>query len=353
MAIAFVNAADLGNNGGTTNNLTAAYTVGSGSNRALVIASVDFDVANFVTPTVQYNGVSAALQVTDQPQTALLHLLLNPASGMHNVTFTTANTPIYIQVMVSEYTGVKQTGQPDGATHTDDPLIEDTYSSNFSTVADNCWVIGYAINSGGGAISGAAPFNTRVTEAQYSNGLIADTAVHPAGSVTFQATITNGGFNQGHLFLSLLPDIQALESKKKTFTVRKRRILKVSRRRLLPQPIIQPAHAIPWRPRRVLWLRRRRGIPAQRLLKQRQAYPIPKPVVAPRFNQGIAFRQTLGFVSDVTFFDFGQFSATANYPAITRQSNTVGFTVSAPTVTGQNQIATQDHRLAGNLFNNI
>jgi hypothetical protein len=160
-----------------------------------------------------------------------------------------------------------------------------------------------------------------------------------------------GNAGQGIVVITYSPLVRTFKPSKRRFV---RRILrkKTTKKLLLPLPIIQPAHVISWRPRPTRWLRPRRTEPAQRLLRRPLHYPIPPPLVVPRFNQGVAFRNTKAFVSDAPFFDYPNFSDLGTtYPQVTRQNNTVGFTNFYPTTIGQDQIQSQDQRLCGNLYN--
>lgn len=211
--IVFSGAADLGNTSGFS--LSGNYTVGSGQNRALVVCILGSNVS-VIGYSATYNGVSLTGPVaTDVTQGMQLFYLLNPASGTNSLVVSQNNaSPQFIQVIAADYSNVAQTGQPDGTGTADDTGNNDTFSGAFSTTNTGATVIGCASNTGNGTaptVSGS--FTLRTYAAQFGDTVLADDGpVVPAGSVTFTATIHNGGFMQGQSFLSLLSAPSALRS---------------------------------------------------------------------------------------------------------------------------------------------
>ncbi len=208
--IMFSGAADLGNNSGSSANLSASYTVGTGNNRALIACVFDAHVTSGAPAfTVTYDGVAMTGPVaSDFPQEIMFFYLLNPASGSKTLSVIDNIGPEFIQVIAADYSNVRQAGQPDGTpSSVDDVSANDTFSGSYSTTANAATVIGCASNSGNGTaptVSGS--FTRRTYAVQFGDTLLADTGpVAPSGSVTLTATIHNGGFNQGQSFLSLIP----------------------------------------------------------------------------------------------------------------------------------------------------
>ncbi len=198
--IVFSGAADLGNNNGNTSSLTVSYTVGSSSNRALVLCMV-----GATTATATYNGVSMTQQVIDSQRNISIYYLLNPASGANTLFLSTGITIDYIQVIAADYSNVRQTGQPDGSGISDDGIVADTYSGTYSTAQSGATVIGCASGGGGSIPTVSGSFTRRTYAAQFGNTLLADTGpVIPSGSVTLAATIGNEGAMQSQAFLSLI-----------------------------------------------------------------------------------------------------------------------------------------------------
>jgi len=112
MAVGF-DSASTGFNSGAAS-LTISHTVGSGSNRALVVAVACINSSDFLaTATVTYGGVSMGSPVvTKHASTANNHVyvwvLVNPTSGTANVVITPSGSA-YLKAVVSSYTGVDQT----------------------------------------------------------------------------------------------------------------------------------------------------------------------------------------------------------------------------------------------------
>jgi hypothetical protein len=156
MAIAFVNATNLNDNSGTTTSLTAAYTIGGGADRLLIVA-VGGDTANgnTATPSVTYNSVAMHLAVKNVGTGSTIRVgymfyLLEaelPAAGAHNVVVDFGASTQYILIKAADYTGVvsydgqTNTGVNAGATN--------TLATTLTPVADNCWVINVCVNASG------------------------------------------------------------------------------------------------------------------------------------------------------------------------------------------------------------
>jgi hypothetical protein len=109
----FDNAADGGNNGGSTTTLTYSFTVGSASNRLLLVSLVGDATADDIT-SITYAGVSMALLKkiqTPGDRWHYLYFLLTPASGTNNVVITAASAH-YLISEASSWFNVSQSGQP-------------------------------------------------------------------------------------------------------------------------------------------------------------------------------------------------------------------------------------------------
>lgn len=219
MAIAPVSAADLGNNGGTTNSLTVAYTVGVGSNRLLVVGFAG-DVATMAgfddITSVTYNGVSMTLAIKQTATNQALdrfsyfYYLLNPASGSNNVVINCTNNH-FLLAGAADYSGVAQSGQPDNTVTNQNGAIASSLTTSLTTGADNCWVIlvaeGYDANNAPGAGTGST---RRTFDAAFGTyGIFDNNAdVHPAGSNSMTTTYP-GQIAAGisHLMVSFSPAV--------------------------------------------------------------------------------------------------------------------------------------------------
>lgn len=112
MAVAF-DAASTGYNSGASS-LTISHTVGSGSDRALVVAASCINGTDFLaSATATYGGVSMGSPVVTKSAGAgsnyvYVWVLAAPASGTANVVITPSGSA-YLKAVVSSYTGVDQT----------------------------------------------------------------------------------------------------------------------------------------------------------------------------------------------------------------------------------------------------
>jgi hypothetical protein len=204
MAIAFVNSADLGNNGGTTNSLSASYTVGSGTNRLLVVGLAGDVVAGHDDITsVTYNGVAMTLVrklgagggYTDR--FIYLYYLLNPASGSHTVAISCTNNH-YLLAVVADYTGVQQSAQPDATASNVGGTSSASLTTAITVVAANSWpvLLAYGYSNGSAITAGAGDvrrtFGVAFGEPALfdSNGPVASGSysmtVNPASTPTLQ-----------------------------------------------------------------------------------------------------------------------------------------------------------------------
>lgn len=193
-SIAFVNAADGGYNGGS-GPLTFSYSVGVGTNRLLVVPVAADDVSDNITG-VTYSGVAMTLAGKIAPAGAsqrwvYLFYLLNPASGANNVVVSTSGTVVLAGA--ADYTGVKQSAQPD-ATTTNGGTAITSITGTLTTTADKCWTIlceqHTFDNLPAEALSGAT---RRTFEASFGSWTLFDSnaAVTPAGSTSMVVTTHN------------------------------------------------------------------------------------------------------------------------------------------------------------------
>jgi hypothetical protein len=183
-AIAFVGAADLGDNGGS-GALSVNYTVGSGSDRLLVVTIAGGAVgtdADDIT-SVTYNSVSMTL--ADKSSVAggryvYQYYLLNPASGSNTVSII-ASSNHYLLAGVSEYTGVGGL---------DNHATSNTNTLSLTTIADNCWIVTSVPQYSSGAGAG---WTLEAHDGTFSSWYIFDEGpIHPAASTTFGPYTTLG-----------------------------------------------------------------------------------------------------------------------------------------------------------------
>ncbi len=210
MAIAFVAAAGFAYAGGPT--ITNAYTVGSGSDRLLVVG-VTVDGVSDVVSGVTYNSVSMTLAVKLTPsgsdngaKQSYIYYLLGPASGANNIVVTTS---VAAEVVAADYTGVAQSGQTD-ATNTHDvnsASPSDPFTSSITTVADNSLVVlldsAYSFGNPSTAGTGAT---RRAYGATIALATLYDcgTPVTPAGSYSMTINGRNE-YSNTHILASFSP----------------------------------------------------------------------------------------------------------------------------------------------------
>jgi len=200
--IAYDNASHSGFLNGTSNNLS--HTT-AGSDRLLMVYI--FSTIDNITG-VTYNGVSATF-VQKQLMTGAAagqyiheYILINPASGANNVTVTSSSgMGGYISAV--SYTGARQTSQPDNsAKQAANPVT--SLTTSVTTVADNCWLVGYAYVNGSMTAGTATTLRggsvANVLQAMDSNG-----AKSPAGSYSL-ITNCSSGF-AGHVIASIAPSV--------------------------------------------------------------------------------------------------------------------------------------------------
>ena len=186
MAIAFDNINDSGFLGGGT--ATFSHTVATGN--PFLLVDVWLGPFNTIT-SVTYGGVAMVLQGT--PQQLLFdfiatYMLVGGTlpTGANNVVVVTTGSN-RLQVMATSYTGVSQTGQPDGVqsqggTTGNGPT---NYSAEITTTADNCWMHAIFVM--------AATFNTVLGTQRFVNIAIGNNnyAVYDTNGPTHPAGVTD------------------------------------------------------------------------------------------------------------------------------------------------------------------
>jgi hypothetical protein len=151
----FDNAADGGNNGGSTTSLTYGYTVGTNSNRLLLVSVVGDPSADDIS-SATYAGVSMTLirkVRTPGGEWHYLYYLLGPLSGTNNVVIRAASPHSLISEAASWY-NVAQSGQPGASTtNTAASSVQMTTSlpasSNYAIVSESIWAPEQVLPSAG------------------------------------------------------------------------------------------------------------------------------------------------------------------------------------------------------------
>lgn len=200
MAIAFDAQSASAYESGTT--LTFAHTC-TGSDRILLVGVYTSSVDN--VGSVTYNGVSCTFinRVTvTGTQDIYLYYLIAPATGSNNIVVTAAVGNLLGYAAATSYTGVKQSGQPD-ASATNQSASTTSLTTSVTTVADNCWLVGFGYGqtstAGSGTVFRSEPVND-VLFMMDSNG-----AKTPAGS--YGLTFTQSTNFAGACVASIAPAI--------------------------------------------------------------------------------------------------------------------------------------------------
>lgn len=196
MAIAFDAAAGTG-----TNSSTLSFTVGSGSNRVLVVYVIG-DLTGDNLSGITYNGVAMSfVQKIRYPgdRWTYLYILHAPATGTHNIV---ASGLTFCNLFGISYTGANQSSTPDSSSNTNttgSPWVMST-----TVVTTGCWLVG--------AVYGTDPISTTVTpgveraSAATSGAFVADSnATVGTGSQSLSFNNNAGGRTAVGVMLSLAP----------------------------------------------------------------------------------------------------------------------------------------------------
>ncbi|HEY1904131.1 MAG TPA: IPT/TIG domain-containing protein, partial [Terracidiphilus sp.] len=204
--ITYDNAADGGNNGGTTTSLTYSYTVGTGANRLLVVNLVGDTSADDIS-SVTYAGVAMTLLAKTQAPSnnrQYLYYLLNPASGANNLVVTAGSAHYLISQAASWY-NVKQSAQPDAIVTSTSAAGTTSLTASLTTVANGALVI-QGLWAYGHLAAGAGSIPIVTDAALGGAGIVAGSAspVSPAGNVTM-STISDGSQSDSVIMASFAP----------------------------------------------------------------------------------------------------------------------------------------------------
>lgn len=169
----------------TGTSLSYSYTVGSGTNRLLLVGVT----AALVTPTVTYNSVSMTLVASQVynfgGQSGYLYALVAPATGSNTVLITVGTSTAIVSTAVS-YTGVNQSTTPD-ASSTSFSNSASSVTQTLTTVANNCWTILF-VRTSGGTIAAGTSTTLRNSGTTVINFLDSNAPITPPGSTSLQAT---------------------------------------------------------------------------------------------------------------------------------------------------------------------
>jgi hypothetical protein len=204
--VTFDNAADGGNNGGSTTSLSYAYTVGSSANRLLIVNLIGSASTDDIS-SVTYGGVQMTLLGKVQaPSNAwqYIYYLLNPASGSNNVVVTAASAH-YLISQAASWSDVKQSAQPDAITTNMAAAATTSTTTSLTTVASGSLVV-QGVWSDSHLAAGPGTTPVVIESALDAGGIFvsANSPVAPAGGVGM-TTISDGTMSSGVIMASFSP----------------------------------------------------------------------------------------------------------------------------------------------------
>lgn len=167
--------------GGITSQ-SASITVGSGSNRALVVGVLGDTGAVDLLTGVTYNGSAMTRVVALAPQAgstdiwSYLYYLSNPTSGANTIVATFSSAPFISAIDAVSYTGVLSSGNPEAnASANSGGGSTSSISANLTTLSANDWVVAFGCCHSGSIAPGAG-LTSRGTGGPGTFSILADTA---------------------------------------------------------------------------------------------------------------------------------------------------------------------------------
>jgi hypothetical protein len=208
--ITFDNSVDGGNNGGSTTSLTYPFTVGSGSNRLLVVNLIGDVTDNISSVTYGTSPLTLLGKIQAPPSAAgannwqYLYYLLNPPSGPNNIVIT-AGSAQYLNSQAASWYNVKQSAQPDALTTNTVGAGSTSITTSLTTMASGSLVV-QGIWSQRHLEAGAGATPIVIDAAFDAAGLFVSTGspVSPAGNVSM-TTLWDGSASSGVIMVSFAP----------------------------------------------------------------------------------------------------------------------------------------------------
>jgi len=135
--------------------LNTSYTVAAGDNRLLVVGACLDSGKPFVSVT--YNAIGATQDKLQgnaaETAYAALYSLVAPDVTTADVVVTKTGTTGIVSAAIANYTGCKQTAQPD-ATASASSASASSASYTITTVVDDCWIMTSEYDNIGGIVNG-------------------------------------------------------------------------------------------------------------------------------------------------------------------------------------------------------
>jgi hypothetical protein len=175
-----------------------SYTVGSGTNRLLVVIIDVFNSSDVLT-SITYGGVAMAL--VDKLAHAgssytYLYYLAGAASGANNIVVS-LSTSSFITCAAADYAGVNQTTPLQGHSTLDQTAESYTWSLNVTTTANSCWIVTGFNGDNAADLTGTSNCTIRAT-GPYDDVAIGDSnaAVGVSGTYTVSGGYTGSNFGK-------------------------------------------------------------------------------------------------------------------------------------------------------------
>ncbi len=178
-----------------------SYTV-TGSNTIMTGCTI---TDNATQTGFTYNSVSLT-SIADAPtnasrKTVQSSYLINPTTGSNTVSATASTS---LGVMVSTYSGAKQSGQPDSFNTKDQTSADTSLTIATTVVLPNCWIVVHSCDDQGSGYTGSGGSAVRQTSAQ--GALLGDSnATVATGSVTTTFSRSGANIKYGAVAFSIAP----------------------------------------------------------------------------------------------------------------------------------------------------
>lgn len=221
MAIAY----DASANGTALPDTTCTWShTCTGSNRLLIVVITSAGGYEDVITGVTYNSVAMTrvpsvgyvYDAGSQNRAVFMYYLIAPSTGANNVVVS-ASSARYLRCASASYTGVKQSGFPDGSNSNSNSGDESATSvtTSVTTGDDNCWNIS-------GLMSYQPVASTGVTERQNVNNYCglgdSNGAKTPPGSYSMTWTNSTPQWD-GAIQVSIAPNIDVTTNQLKIFVI--------------------------------------------------------------------------------------------------------------------------------------
>jgi hypothetical protein len=190
--------------------LSWAHTVGSGTNRLLVVPiGVEEDSANGDVTSVTYNSVALTKAVenfVENFQNTEIWYLLNPPEGSANVEVTTNGTPGDINAGAISVFGAAQSAPEATASQDDAGADWTTIQTNITTLTDGAWVFDVVGSGQPRTFTADAGQTERFDETGGSDGAAGSTEEVPtAGAATLGWTVDGTSNRLSHVLAAFAP----------------------------------------------------------------------------------------------------------------------------------------------------